>query len=116
MQLDAREREAQALLDGAQQAMDLLQQHQRLVLGRLVPGWHTWPEVKRSAEAALAEVSAKRRVLDEHWAPTSPHADWPTSAPSDQCPTCNVAFPCRTLRLLAQPYAGRAGWREEWQA
>ena len=60
----------------------------------------------------LAEVGAKRRIVDAH-TPTS----------GGLCPTCwegaewggPAASPCPTLRLLAQPYAGRDGWREEWR-
>jgi hypothetical protein len=60
----------------------------------------------------LAEVEAKRRILDEH-APDDADlerkyctrcGDWPT-----------VEWPCPTVRLLAQPYAGRDGWRDEWR-
>lgn len=25
-----------------------------------------------------------------------------------------VEYPCTTIRLLAQPYAGRSGYRDEW--
>jgi hypothetical protein len=56
----------------------------------------------------LAEVDAKRRILDEH-------------APDRQgyCPTCNdntVEAPCHTVRLLALPMADRPGYLEEWRA
>jgi hypothetical protein len=26
----------------------------------------------------------------------------------------NVKYPCRTVRLLGQDYAGRPGWWDEW--
>jgi hypothetical protein len=67
----------------------------------------------------LAEVEARRRILAEHK---------PMDGVGDRivgCHTCSwrddwdelhVEHPCPTLRLLAQPYAGRDGWREEWRA
>lgn len=68
----------------------------------------------------LAEVEAKRRILDEH--PHEPAAPWGTAmVTSVGCATCHDRGEgvigkgwCRTARLLAQPYAGRPGWREEW--
>jgi hypothetical protein len=70
----------------------------------------------------LAEVAAKRRIVDEHWEPTSPFDDWPTSTPGRHCPTCwdqgerlHQRFPCPTLRLLALPYAGHPDYLEEWK-
>lgn len=48
----------------------------------------------------LAEVEAKRRILDLH----APLADY------------KGRVQCETVSLLAQPYAGRDGWREEWRA
>jgi hypothetical protein len=44
----------------------------------------------------LAEVEAKRAILAHHELHAEP-------------------FPCRTMKLLAQPYADRPGWREEWR-
>lgn len=81
---------------------------------------------------ALAEVVAKRQILalhtGEHDCPeihtgTYP-ADWPESAPWGKAGE-NWAHPsgehfetdqpCPTVQALAQLYAGRDGWREEWQ-
>lgn len=78
----------------------------------------------------LAEVEAKRRTLDAWRAanadphPGIPCENWPGQGaenrdPYDSC-THHLAAPPRTpdhvVRLLAQPYAGRPGWREEWRA
>lgn len=58
----------------------------------------------------LAECAAKRKIIALH-APMTPHRE---------CPTCRENggnhgnYPCDTLLALAQPYAGRPGWREEW--
>ena len=73
----------------------------------------------------LAEVDAKRRILDQH-------------RPADsECTTCcgesyieetwdgeeerisrkraSLTWPCPTVRLLALPYANRRGYRDEWK-
>lgn len=52
-------------------------------------------------------------------------ADWPESAPWGKAGD-HWAHPsgehfeagqsCPTVRALAQPYAGREGWRQEWRA
>jgi hypothetical protein len=67
----------------------------------------------------LAEVEAKRRILELH----GPIEGYDPNGPV--CSTCGeagnlgdenavVRWPCPTVRLLAQPYAGQDGWREEW--
>jgi hypothetical protein len=77
----------------------------------------------------LAEVAAKRALLElhdgEHYCPelktgVYPH-DWPSAAPWGSAGEAwrhasseHFEGPCPTLRLLAQPYTGRPGWREEW--
>ena|SRR5690606_16992256 len=66
----------------------------------------------------LADLDAKRRVLDEH-APRSVTGfdvdGWEHT--EDMCAACVSAdnWPCQTLRLLALPYAVRPGYREEWR-
>lgn len=66
----------------------------------------------------LAECAAKRRIIEEH-----------DNVNDGNCGTCVVGhwgyptnggasparWPCPTLLALAQPYAGRPGWREEWK-
>jgi hypothetical protein len=77
----------------------------------------------------LAEVAAKRAILELHdgehdcrelMTGVYPH-DWPSAAPWGSAGEAwrhasseHFEGPCPTLRLLAQPYAGRPGWREEW--
>lgn len=67
-----------------------------------------------AASRLLREVEAKRQLLDEH----------PSINVSDlgsDCGTCyrddgiNAHWPCRTLRLLALPYADRPGYRDAWR-
>lgn len=70
-----------------------------------------------SPARVLAEVAAKRRIIDEHPnvndgdCGTCVHGRWgyPTHGGSDP-----QLWPCDTLRLLASVYAGRPGWRSEW--
>jgi hypothetical protein len=50
----------------------------------------------------LAEVEAKRRMLDQLW-------DGVTVWDPD-------GWAVDFTKLLAQPYAGQPGWREEWRA
>ncbi|MGW9196066.1 DUF6221 family protein [Micromonospora chersina] len=79
-----------------------------------------------------AEVDAKRRILDEHervLLRKGHGADYYVTA--WVCKTCGgldsvfsdgtlapgraAQYPCRTLRLLALPYANGPGYREEWK-
>lgn len=66
----------------------------------------------------LAEVNAKRAILDEHQ---------PLKIEGDKiagCQTCSwrddmevlqVEWPCPTVRLLALPYADHPDYRQEWR-
>jgi hypothetical protein len=76
----------------------------------------------------LAEVAAKRAIVELH----SPTNEEEHGSPQGflgggrygyiepACITCGtfdeyaVPWPCDTIKALAQPYAGRPGWREEW--
>jgi hypothetical protein len=64
--------------------------------------------VRHDPARVLREIDAKRRILAEHalngWV----------------CDTCDngeveQVFPCRTLRLLALPYADRPGYLDSWR-
>ncbi|MFD3917325.1 DUF6221 family protein [Streptomyces sp. NPDC058603] len=56
----------------------------------------------------LAEVEAKRQITDEHVT-----RDWKLG---DRLHDCQwTKWPCRTLRLLALPYADHDDYREEWR-
>jgi hypothetical protein len=60
----------------------------------------------RDADYGLADIEAKRRILDLH-----------SERMPGECDACNerqYGYPCPTVRLLAQPYAGRDGWQPEW--
>lgn len=70
---------------------------------------------------ALAEVDAKRRIIDQH--PLLPAAEQLTGRPTYGCETCHEHADygiapegeCETLKLLALPYAGHKDYREEWR-
>ena len=64
----------------------------------------------------LARIAADRQILDEHGVAWN----------AEVCTVChhltgddlqvdNDPWPCRTVRLLAQPYASRPGFRDEWR-
>jgi hypothetical protein len=82
----------------------------------------TTDAMRSYVERGPAEVEAKRRILGEH--PHEPAAPWGTAeVTSIGCATCHDYGQgiigkgwCRTVQLLAQPYAGQDGWREEWAA
>ncbi|MFB6787660.1 DUF6221 family protein [Streptomyces olivaceus] len=62
----------------------------------------------------LREIDAKRQVIDLHAPGQMEYVD------GDVCMACDVRggepfYPCKTLRLLALPYAARPGYREEWR-
>lgn len=60
-------------------------------------------------ERALAEVEAKRRILDAY-EQTARFADAPAHVqPPEELQAWETA-----VRLLAQAFAGSEGWREEW--
>jgi hypothetical protein len=84
----------------------------RLVADTRANQWHiaNWDPAR-----VLAEVEAKRRILDLHHVTefeSEPDHD-PMGAGCAECG--HFDWPCETIRLLALPYAGRDGWREEWR-
>lgn len=66
----------------------------------------------RDVEFGLAEVDAKRKILDEYEAAFTRRKDHPGDLPLAGA----ILTMVRVVKLLAQPYAGRDGWREEWRA
>jgi hypothetical protein len=60
----------------------------------------------------LAEVDAKRRILDLH----DSDGGHECAGGSDSYGSVTVYdAPCPTVRLLALPYAGQPGYRDEWR-
>ena len=81
-------------------------------------GMHTDHIARHDPARVLAEIAAKRQILDEHFnvnegsCGTCVEGKWgyPThggSLPQD--------YPCPTLRLLALPYADHPDYRDEWR-
>lgn len=60
------------------------------------------------AERVLAEIAAKRAILDAY-----ERADAAAEFPNREGGIAEGLEDA--VRLLAQPYAGRDGWREEWR-
>jgi hypothetical protein len=62
----------------------------------------------------LAEVKAKRRILDEYqtWCESSDSNRDPVDSQAEHDIASGLEL---AIKLLAQPYAGQPGWREEWQ-
>ena len=79
-----------------------------------------WADVEHgwTQERVLREIDAKRQLLDEHHdmndgdCATCVDGQWGYPTHGGSTPQ---RFPCRTLRLLALPYADRSGYREEWR-
>ena len=73
--------------------------------------------VANTPKLALARIAADRQILALHgveWRQRPEHEIGDSDDP--WCPTClDEAWPCPTLCLLAQPYADRPGFRDEWR-
>jgi hypothetical protein len=72
----------------------------------------------------LAEVDAKRRILDLHaivdgYCSVCSHTEmvehWDGENETYGEERISQGWPCLTVRLLALPYASRDGYREEWR-
>lgn len=81
----------------------------------------------RDASFGLADIAAKRRILDRHVPKTGEHlprhpicaecggSDWkPLGGRLEPYPWV-MPWPCPTLRLLALAFAGYPGYRNEWR-
>jgi hypothetical protein len=62
--LDNAETKARDLLRTAQDVGLALQEPH--LLGREIPGWHSWPDVETMCEGALRDVESARRILARH--------------------------------------------------
>lgn len=69
--------------------------------------------VRHDPARVLAEVDAKRALLDLHGPGEFEYSD------VDVCMVCDQQdpepYPCRTVRLLALPYADHPDYRDEWR-
>jgi hypothetical protein len=75
-------------------------------------GPQTFEHIARHDPAfTLADITAKRAIIDRH----EPEQLFAPGGPCIVvCRLDDEAWPCPDLRLLAQPYAGRPGWHNEW--
>jgi hypothetical protein len=94
---------------------------------------HTWAReadhiARHDPARVLAEVAAKRAILELHAITVTKVATAPFDPDTGErrepeyeveCAVCgwvsdDPTSGCETIRLLAQSFAGRPGWREEW--
>ena len=81
--------------------------------------------LRHNPTRVLAEVAAKRAILDLH-SPTSDRmgldeTTWTYGDIDPACSTCGASdyarpWPCETIKALTRSFAGQPGWREGWQA
>ena len=118
-----KEARARSLLKAARTAREIVADPKSL--GKLMPGWDSWPEVEAMCEQALREVAAHRAILAEHCTWTDRYGPDPILAVSQQnCIGCgfdSVEEPqsptledCPTLRALAAIWSDHADFLPEW--
>jgi hypothetical protein len=76
-------------------------------------GWIAEAEhiARHDPARVLAEVAAKRRIVQLHGETMLPHVGG-----GGMCRECESAsYPCSTVQHLAAVYADRDGYREEWR-
>ncbi len=78
-------------------------------LGKLQPGWYTWPDVEAMCTSVLAECEAKRRILERF-------------CEGIDCSFCDVSVCSGSwearkalLQLLALPYADHDDYDPSWR-
>lgn len=86
-----------------------------------VAGGDRYPSSANAAHIALhdparvlADIAAKRRIIELHVAAESPDTDEGRDMNVETCGHCMETYPCPTLRLLALPYAEHDDYRQEW--
>lgn len=112
--LDERGERAKKLLRYAQEN-DLAVRDPRL-LGRVIPGWHEWPEVEQMAREVLADVDADRRIMEltEEATGLDIQVDGEFRVGSRDT-KAEPYVGDLILRWLALPYAGHEDYRDEWR-
>lgn len=112
---DDAETRARELLATAEHAIAMLEDP--LLLGRVIPGWHSWPDVKVMCETRLRDVALKRAILAGHGR---------DEADPECCRTCHVrepgwagkvpaAYPCTTARRLSAEFSDKPGYLDAWK-
>lgn len=105
-QLDSAAAETEKLLTVANRTVEELKDP--ALLGTRVPGWHSWAEVKKMCQDVLAEVEAKRRIVEGY--ENTDGGPW--GGCGDDCEWKAIGW---TIKVLALPYADRPGYRDEWR-
>jgi len=123
--LDENEAAARELVAEAARCREALKEPR--LLGTTQVGWGNWTAVERTALQALADIEAKRAIVDavERYVSWEPHPGVPCDnegnphEPCDLCIAANRSMPPRiephVLLLLAMAYADRPGYRTEWR-
>lgn len=121
-QLDDDARPAQATLDeGPMHEPSSRDDEGRLVIGdRAINVWATTHIGRWSPARVLAEVAAKRAIIDGWRDPATvrrlPAGIYDGRDQDEVEAQLSIAYAVdRVVRLLALPYADRAGFREEWR-
>lgn len=109
-QFNAAEASTRTLLYWSQQTILTLKDPQ--LLGKYIPGWHDWPDVEKMCQQRLADLDAKRRIVNWHDVQRDDRTPW--GDPVQIC-RCGYDLPCSTVRLLALPHAGQPGYQERWR-
>lgn len=113
-QLDDEEAAAEQLRQQAREVRQELKEPR--LLGKPMPGWGLWPDVERMAAGVLADVAAKRVVLDAYEHARIVYRDHYRLGVGTARECAKVDALGEVVRLLAGPYAGRPGYREEWRS
>lgn len=86
------------------------------LLGRVIPGWHSWADVEAMCNSRLADIAIKRTILTLHKPDGNPADEWYGS--SVGCTSCGgyiivaglgdrgyqTRWPCPTVRQLATEF------------
>jgi hypothetical protein len=103
------ERRARELLRVAQQMLRDLADYVRS-LGRVVPGWDSWPDVEHLCQDMLAECAAKRAIIEQCVSAIETHNDGSLAFG----PSGLMTLPATVIHEVGQVYVGHSGWRGEW--
>lgn len=74
------------------------------LLGRHMPGWHSWPEVEAVCAGRLADIAAMRAILDLH-APNS------VSGTGRACAYCGHLWPCAEVSAVVSVWSDHQAYR-----
>lgn len=112
-QLDTDEATTRELLYWAQQTILTLQDPK--LLGKHIPGWHDWPKVERMCRVRLAELDAKRRILDEmeSWRHDTCQDGWYSCSQATEANGYDIDVACADDDRAGKPCDCAAGWRRQ---